>query len=188
MATFGGADLIAGAIPHEEGFAQAGAGGEKSASTADFRRTGIQNREVSRVEIFDAVSPCAEIVEKNDVFDVQFLRKDGGFNGPGKIGGADAIVDDRAGDAETSRADFFVTEVRCGYAGKFFGDEIKGGEILAAETLLENRCESAASFGKKREIAFCAADVTGQYHEIPQNIVKQKTLRCTARKIAGRIL
>ena len=168
VAAFGGADLIAGAIPDEKGFAQAGARGKQRARSADFWRAGIQNREIGGIEIFDAVAPGSEIVEKNDVFDVQFLRKDGGVNGPGKIGGADAIVDDRAGDAETSRADFFVTEVRCGYAGKFFGDEIKCGEILAAETLLENRCESATSFGKKREIAFCAADVTGQYHEIPQ--------------------
>ncbi len=180
--------MIAGAIPHEEGFAQAGAGGEKSASITDFRRTGIQNREVSRVEIFDAVSPCAEIVEKNDVFDGQFLREDGGVNGPGQIGGADTIVNDRAGDSETSGTNFFVTEVGSGDTGKFLGNEIEGGEILAAETLLENRDEPAVFFGKKRKVAFCAADVTGQYHEIPQNTVKQKTPRSPARKIAGGIL
>jgi len=75
-----------------------------------------------------------------------------------------------------------------GYAGKFLGDEIEGGEILAAEALLENGSEPAGLFRKKREVAFGAADVTGQYHEIPQNTVKQKTPRCSARKIAGRIL
>ncbi len=188
VAAFGSADLIAGAIPHEESFAQAGAGGEERASSADFRRTGIENREVSGIEILDAVSPGAEIVEKNDVFDGEFLRKNRGVHGPGKIGGADAIVDDRAGDAEACCTDFFVTEMGSGDAGEFLGDEIEGGEILAAETLLENGNEPAAFFGKEREVAFGAADVTGQNHEIPQNAVKQKTLRCSARKIAGGIL
>jgi len=188
VTTFGSANLIAGAIPHEKSFAQAGAGGEKSACATSFRHPGIQNRKVGRIEIFDAVAPGAEIVEENDVFDGQFLGENGGVNGPGQIGGADTIVDDWAGDAETCGADFFVTEMGCDDAGEFLGDEIEGGEILAAETLLENRCEPASIFGKKREVAFCAADVTGQYHEIPQNPVKQKTQRCSARKIAGRIL
>jgi hypothetical protein len=188
VAAFGGADLVAGAIPDEKSFAKAGASSEKSAGSAGFDAAGIENREIGRIEIFDAVSPGAEVVEKNDVFDVEFLGEDGGVNGPGQIGGADTIVDHRAGDAETCGANFFVTEMRCGDASKFLCDEIEGGEILTAETLLENRGEPAASFGKKREIAFCAADVTGQYHEIPQNIVKQKTQRCAARKIAGRIL
>ena len=168
VAAFGCADLIAGAIPDEKSFAQAGARGEQRACSADFWRAGIQNGEIGGIEIFDAVSPGAEVVEENYVFDGQFLGEDGSVNSPGKIGGTDTIVDDGTGDAKACCADFFITEMRCGYAGKFFCDEIEGGEILAAETLLENRCESAASFGKKREIAFCAADVTGQYHEIPQ--------------------
>jgi hypothetical protein len=188
VATFGGADLIAGAIPDEKSFAQAGARGEQRTCSADFWRAGIQNGEIGRIEIFDAVSPGAEVVEKNYVFDGQFMGEDSGVNGPGKIGGTDTIVDDGAGDAKACRVDFFVTEMRCGDAGKLFCDEIEGGEILAAETLLENRGESAAFFGKKRKVAFCAADVTGQYHEIPQNTVKQKTPRSSARKIAGGIL
>ena len=51
-----------------------------------------------------------------------------------------------------------------GDAGKFFCDEIELREILAAKALLENGCKPAASFGKEREVAFCATDVTGQYH------------------------
>jgi len=47
-------------------------------------------------------------------------------------------------------------------------------KILAAEALLENGSEPAGLFRKKREVAFGAPDVTGQYHEIPQNTVKQK--------------
>jgi hypothetical protein len=115
------------------------------------------------------MAPGAEVVEQNDVLDVEFLGKDGGVDGPGKIGGADAIVDDRAGDAETGGANFFVTEMGGGDAGKFLGDEIEGGEILAAEALFEDGCEPAAALGKKREVAFGAADITGQNHEIPHS-------------------
>ena len=188
VAAFGGADLITRAIPNEKSFAQAGARSEQRTRATEFWRARIQNREIGRIEIFDAVSPGAEVVEKNDVFDVEFLGKDGGVNGPGQIGGADAIVDDGAGDAEACSANFFVTEMRCGDASKFLCDEIEGGEILTAEALLEYGSEPAGFFREKRQVAFGAADVTGQYHEIPQNTVKQKTPRCSARKIAGRIL
>ncbi len=183
VAAFGGADLITRAIPNEKSFAQAGARSEQRARATDFWRARIQNREVGRIEIFDAVAPGAQIVQKNDVFDAEFRGKYGRINGPGKIGGAHAIVDDRTGDAETGGADFFLTEMRGGYSGKFLGDEIEGGEVLAAEALLENGSEPAGLFRKKREVAFGAADVTGQYHEIPQNTMKQKTQRCSARKI-----
>jgi hypothetical protein len=55
-----------------------------------------------------------------------------------------------------------------GDAGKFLGDEIELRKVLAAKTLLENGCEPAVPFRKKREVTFGAADVTGQYHEIPR--------------------
>jgi len=65
-----------------------------------------------------------------------------------------------------------------GDAGEFFCDEIELREILAAKALLENGREPATSFGKEREVAFCTADITGQYHEIPQYKMKKKPLRC----------
>src|SRR5882724_4399338 len=65
-----------------------------------------------------------------------------------------------------------------GDAGKFFCDEIELCEILAAKALLENGRKPAASFGKEREVAFGAADVTGQYHWTPQYKLKKKPLRC----------
>ena len=110
------------------------------------------------------MSPGAEIVEKSDVLDVELLGKHGGVYSPGKIRGADAIVDDGTGNAKTGGADFFVAQMGSGDAGKFFRDEIELREILAAKALLENGRKPAASFGKEREVAFCAADVTGQYH------------------------
>jgi hypothetical protein len=177
VAAFGGTDLIALAIPDEKSLPQAGAGGEQGARTARLRRAGIENREISGIEIFNTVAPCAEVIQKNDVFDVEFLGKHGGIDGPGKIGGADPIVNDRTSDAETSGADFFVAQVRGGYAGKLFGDKIESGEILAAEPLLENGNEPAALFRKKREVAFGAADITGQYHESPQEKRENKIMQ-----------
>src|SRR5437660_1094881 len=104
----------------------------------------------------------------NDVLDVELLGKDCGIDGPGKIGGADAIVDDRTGNTKTSGANFFVTEVTSGNAREFLGNEIELRKILAAKTLPENGRQPAAALRKKREVAFGAADITGQYHRIPQ--------------------
>ena len=54
------------------------------------------------------MSPGTEIVEKSDVLDVELLGKHGGVYSPGKIRGADAIVDDGTGNAKTCGANFFV--------------------------------------------------------------------------------
>ena len=169
VAAFGSDNAITPAIPNEKRFAEAGAGGEERASAARLVDARIENGEIGWIEIFDAVSPGAEIVEESHVLDGEFLGKDGGIDGPRKIGGADPIVDDGTGNPEASGANFFVTEVSGGDAREFLGDEIEGGEILAAEALLENRREPSVFFGKEREIAFGAADVTGQYHKSPQH-------------------
>ncbi len=49
MAAFGGADLVAGAIPDEKSFAEASARSEKSAGSAGFDGAGIENREIGRI-------------------------------------------------------------------------------------------------------------------------------------------
>ena len=86
------------------------------------------------------------------MFDVEFLRENGGVHGPGKIGGAHTIVDDWTGDAEAGGANFFVAEMTGGDAGKFLGDKIELRKILAAKTLLENGCEPAARSEKSARL------------------------------------
>ena len=65
MAAFGSANAITPAIPNEKRFAEAGAGGEERASAARLVDARIENGEIGWIEIFDAVSPGAEIVEES---------------------------------------------------------------------------------------------------------------------------
>src|SRR5262249_16182067 len=56
--------------------------------------------------------------------------------------------------------DFFAREVRRGLTREFLCDQIKLREILAAKALTKDGREFAVFFGKKRKVAFCAADIT----------------------------
>ena len=114
--------MIAFAVPNKKRFAEASARGEEGARPAGFRFAFVEDEELFWIEVLDAVSPRAEVVEQNNVRNVQLLRKDGSVDGPGKIRGADAIVDDRAGDAESSGEDFFTGEMRRGLSREFLGD------------------------------------------------------------------
>src|SRR5262249_31779185 len=138
-----------------------------------FRRSGIEHNKIGRRQILDAVAPGAKIVEQHDVRDVQFFGKDGSVHGPGQIGGANAVFNYGTGNAESSGANFFVAQMGSGDAREFLGDEIKLGEVFTAKTLLENRSELGAALGKKREVAFGAAHVASQNHEVPLRGLKR---------------
>ncbi len=159
MAAFGRDDLVALAVPNKERFAETGACSEQAARAAGFGFAVVQHTKLFWVEIFDAVTPSAEVVEQNDVLNIQFLGKDGGINHPGKIGGADAIVNDRAGDTEARGFDFFSRKMRGSLARELFGDQIKLCEVLAAKALPKNGDEFAVFFGKQREIALGTTDI-----------------------------
>ena len=107
VAAFRRNNLIAFAVPNKKRFAEAGARGEERTRTAGFRFAFIEDEELFWIEVLDAVSPGAEIIEQNDVSDAELLRKDGSVNRPREICGADTIVDDGTGDAESSGENFF---------------------------------------------------------------------------------
>src|SRR5262249_33676078 len=140
---------------------------------ARFRSTWIEDGEIDGREIFDAVSPGTEIVEEGDMRDAEFFTEDGGVNRPGQVGGADTVVDHGTGDAESRSADFFVAEMGGSNARELLGDEVKLGEVLATEALLENRRELTPTFGEKSEVAFGSADIASQNHEVPLNGLKR---------------
>jgi len=99
--------------------------------------------------------------------------EDARIHDPREVGGANVIVDYRAGDAESGSANFFVAKMGGSDTRKLFGDEIELREILAAKTLLENRRKLAAALGKKGEVAFGAADIASQNHEVPLRGLKR---------------
>ena len=132
-----------------------------------LRFAGVQDAILVGGEMFDAMASCAKIVHQDNVFEVQFAGEDSGVHGPGKIGGADAIVDDWTGDSETRSANFFFAEMRSGLERELANDQIKLCEILASKTLRENRSEFSVFFRKKRQVALCAANVASKNHRVP---------------------
>src|SRR5262249_16272065 len=141
VAAFGRHHAVARAVPGQNGLAQAGAGSAERAGTPRPRIAGIEYGEIGRGKILNAVAPRPEVVEQDHVRNVELLREHGSVDGPRKVGGAHAVVNHRAGDAEPGSADFFVAEVRRGDTRELLGNEIELGKILTAEALLENRSQ-----------------------------------------------
>jgi len=167
MAAFGGHNAVAGAVPNENGLAQAGAGGEKRARAAVLGLAGIQDAIFFGSEMFNAVAGSAKIVHEHNVGKFQFAGKDGGVHGPWEIGGANAIINDRAGHAKAGGANLFFCEMRRRLKGKLANDQVKLSEVFAREALLEDGSELAAFLGEESKIAFRAAYVTRKNHRMP---------------------
>src|SRR5262245_8271714 len=173
VATFGRYDAIAAAIPSKYRLAKPGTGSDERTRATRLRITRIEHGKIRRRKIFDAMAPSNEVIEQRNVRNAEFLGEDGGVHGPRKVGGAHAIVNHGAGDAESRRANFFVAQMSRSDPSELLGDEIELREILAAKTLLENRRKFAAALGKKREVAFGAADIASQNHEVPLRGLKR---------------
>src|SRR5579859_7554423 len=162
VAAFGRHDAIAIVVPNKQGLTEAGACREQAACAARFGFAFVQNEKLFRIEILDALSPSAKVIQELDMRNVQFLREDSSVDRPGKIRRANAIVNNRPGDAESRGFNFFSGKMRSGLAGKLLGDQIKLCEILAAKTLAINRGKLAVFFQKKREVAFGAANIASE--------------------------
>jgi len=159
MAAFGGNDLIALAVPNEERFAEAGARGEEGARAAGFGLAFIEHAKLFWIEILDAVAPCAEVIQQNNVGDIEFLGKNSGVDGPGEIRGADAIVDD--GPAMPKPAARIFSPARCDAAWRANSLAMRSN---CAKSLLRKRCLKTgvslpSFFTEQREITFCTANI-----------------------------
>jgi hypothetical protein len=117
--------------------------------------------------MLDAVAGSAEVVQEDDILDVKFLSEFGGIHDPREIGGTDAIVDDRTGNAKTGGAHALLLQTWFGEAGKLAHNQVKLGEFLAGEAMIEDRREFAVLFGKEREIAFRATNIACKNHLVP---------------------
>src|SRR5271156_4315260 len=119
MSAFGRHNTVTGAIPNENGLAEASAGSKECAGPGVFRLAWIQNAIFFGSEVFDAVAGRAKIVHQHDIGEFQFACKDRGVNRPGKIGGAHTIVDDWASYSKARSAHLLICEVRPGLPREF---------------------------------------------------------------------
>src|SRR5713101_2448451 len=173
MSPFGRHDAVTPPVPDEDGLTETRARGEQSAGSARFGRTRIQNAEIFRWKMLQAVSGGSQIIQKNDIGNIQLFDESRGINHPRKVCRSDAAVDNRAGDAETRSDDAFAAQMFGGLAGKFLDDQVALREFLACKALLEDGSEGAAFFRKKRQITLRAANVSRENHQFPLNYLNR---------------
>ncbi len=113
------------------------------------------------------MTPGPQVVQKNNVWDVEFLGKSLGIHDPGKIGSAHAAVDDRPGDTEAGGHDAFLAQMSSGLMRKFLGDALELRVLFASEALREDGRESAAIFRQERQITLRPANVACKDHRFP---------------------
>jgi hypothetical protein len=114
--------------------------------------------------MFQAMAGGAQIINQHNGLYANLPGQSISIDDPRQIRRMDAVVDDRASHAETTRSDFFFSQVRGGAAGKFPNDEIELGEFLAGKAFLKDEFQLAVLFCKERQIAFGAADVACENH------------------------
>ena len=146
VATFGRNDAITLPVPDEEGLAETGARSEQGPGATGLRFAWIQNAEVFRGKVLDAVAGSTEVIHEHDLGNIQLRGESAGVYGPGKIGGANSVVNDRASDAEAGGANRGAIEVRLSEPSEFLDNEIKGCKTLAGEALAENGREGTVLF------------------------------------------
>src|SRR5207237_8510077 len=103
VAAFGRNDAVAAGVTEEDGLSQARARSKQCACAARLRLPRIQNAEVLRAKMFEAVTPRAQVIQEDHVRNFKLLNQSLRFDDPGKVRGAHEAVDDRAGDAGSGR-------------------------------------------------------------------------------------
>src|SRR5258705_13205774 len=73
MASFGGHDAVAPAVPDEDRLTETSAGSEQGAGSAGLRNTRIQYAEIPGWKMLETVAGGSQVIQKNDISDRQFL-------------------------------------------------------------------------------------------------------------------
>ena len=97
VAALGGDGAVAVAVPDEERFAEAGAGGDEAGVAFGVGRAGVKGEDLVGGQLGDAVAVGFEVVDEEDVLDAERLREVADVEGPGEVGELEAAVADGAG-------------------------------------------------------------------------------------------
>ncbi len=120
--------------------------------------------------MLEAVTPGAQVVQKDDVRDAEHFNEIGSLHNPGKIGGTHAAIDDGAGNAKSGGNDGLAAKMISSLAREFLDDAFELRELLAGEALPEDEREVAAFFGEERQIALRPANVPCEDQMSPPQI------------------
>src|SRR6266481_5184015 len=158
VAAFGRHNAVAAAVPYQNRLAKTSTCGNQCAGSARLGLAWIQDAEIFRRKMLDAVARGAQVIQENDVRDTQLFDEASGVDDPWKICRSHGAVDHRPGNAEAGGDDAFLSEMIGGLAREFLDDAFELRELLACEALLEDGRERAAFFGKKRQITLRPAN------------------------------
>src|SRR2546429_2824856 len=146
--SFGRHHAVPAGIPKENGLSQTRARGKQRACAAGLGLARIQNAEIFRGKMLEAMPPRAEVIEEHNVRNVQLLDERFGFHDPGEVRGAHAAVDDRTGDAKSGSVNSLAAEMIRSLAGKLLDDQIELRKFLAGKAVAKNRRQVSILFGK----------------------------------------
>src|ERR1700682_2876757 len=164
MTAFRRNHAVARAIPKKNALAQSGARSQQRERPALNGSTLIQNAKIFGRKMLQAVGGGAEIVYQNNGLHFEFAGQRFGINNPGKVGGVNTVVNDRAGNAKSRGTDFILGQKRGGLAGKFLDDQIKLRKTFTGKTLAKNHLQLAVFLRKERQIAFRTAHIARKNH------------------------
>ena len=145
VATFGGDGNVFRAVPDEEGFAQAGSGGDEAAVAGGFGVALVEGKDLVGVELGNAVAVGFEVVDEEDVLDAEGLREVAGVEAPGEVGEFEAAVADGAGAAKAGSGDVCRRGGSCGGVAceELLDDVVEGGELVGGELMVADGVELA---------------------------------------------
>src|SRR5229473_167230 len=116
VAAFGRHNAVAAAVPYQNRLAKTSTCGNQCAGSARLGLAWIQDAEIFRRKMLDAVARGAQVIQENDVRDTQLFDEASGVDDPWKICRSHGAVDYRPGNAEAGGDDAFFSEMIGGLA------------------------------------------------------------------------
>ena len=162
VSAFGGDGAVDLAIPDEEGFAEAGAGGDQASMAFGVWIAGVEGEDLVGGEFGDAVAVGFEVVDEKDVPDCKKLLQFAGIEGPREIGELEAAFADGAGTAEAGGDDVLALDFSHG--DELPDDFVEGGELVGWKFVVAHFVKAALGEVVKSEMDLGTAYVTSENH------------------------
>jgi hypothetical protein len=125
--------------------------------------------------MLNAVPRGPQVIQEHNLWNVEFSRERIRVDNPGKIRGANPIIEHRTRHAKSRGKNSVGREMRRSLPREFLYDQVKLSEFLAGKALAEDRGEITGTLRKEREIALGSADVACKDHRFPLCLSPEKT-------------
>src|SRR5580698_5146698 len=159
MATFGGEDVMFRSVPIHAGLPESGAGGDYSLVAYGISFYLVQRNDVFGIERRNSPRVGLKIINQNCLFQFEFVGETLRLDDPGKVGGFNPAVANRASHAEASGIGMNF----CGM-DKLGDNLIQAGVFAAGKHGSGNQAEMAVDNIEERQPCIGPSDVACQDH------------------------